>query len=86
MNSSQTYQLNHINQIVGGTLIGKGDFEIDRLSIDSRTLVLASKTLFFALVGERHNGHDYIEDLYKKGIRAFVVSKTIDYSLFDDYI
>ncbi len=76
--------MNHISQIVSGTLIGKGDFEIDRLSIDSRTLVLASKTLFFALVGERHNGHNYIEDLYKMGIRAFVVSETIDYSLFDD--
>ncbi|MRT94540.1 bifunctional UDP-N-acetylmuramoyl-tripeptide:D-alanyl-D-alanine ligase/alanine racemase [Ancylomarina sp. 16SWW S1-10-2] len=74
----------HINQIIGGTLIGKGDFKIDRLSIDSRTLVLASKTLFFALVGERHNGHDYIQDLYKKGIRAFVISETIDYSLFED--
>ena len=76
--------MNHISQIIGGTLIGKGDFEIDRLSIDSRTLVLASKTLFFALVGERHNGHDYIQDLYKKGIRAFVISEAIDYSLFDD--
>ncbi|MGZ2370858.1 bifunctional UDP-N-acetylmuramoyl-tripeptide:D-alanyl-D-alanine ligase/alanine racemase [Ancylomarina sp. YFZ004] len=84
MNSSKTYQLNHIAQIVGGTLVGHGDFEIDRLSIDSRTLVLASKTLFFALVGERHNGHDYIQDLYDKGIRAFVVSESIFYSNFED--
>ena len=76
--------MNHITHIVGGTLIGKGDFEIDRLSIDSRTLVLASKTLFFALVGERHDGHNYIQDLYKKGIRAFVISETVDYSLFED--
>ena len=84
MNSSQTYQLIHVNQIIGGTLIGKNDFEIDSLSIDSRSLVLASKTLFFALVGERHNAHNYIQDLYKKGIRAFVISETIDYSLFVD--
>jgi len=84
LNSSKTYQLNHIAQIVGGTIVGQGDFEIDRLSIDSRTLVLASKTLFFALVGERHNGHDYIQDLYDKGIRAFVVSENIDNDLFED--
>ncbi|MCZ4694427.1 bifunctional UDP-N-acetylmuramoyl-tripeptide:D-alanyl-D-alanine ligase/alanine racemase [Ancylomarina euxinus] len=84
MNSSKTYQLNHIAQIVGGTLIGDDDFQIDRLSIDSRTLVLASKTLFFALVGERHNGHDYIQDLYDKGIRAFVVSENINQGLFGD--
>lgn len=84
MNSSQTYHLIHVNQIIGGTLIGKGDFEIDRLSIDSRTLVLASKTLFFALVGERHNAHNYIQDLYDKGVRTFVVSETLNYSLFTD--
>ncbi len=84
MDSFQTYQLNRIAPIVGGSLIGKGDFEIDRLSIDSRTLVLESQTLFFALKGKRHNGHDYINDLYKKGIRAFVISEPIDYNLFED--
>ena len=84
MNSSQRYPLIHVNEIIGGTLIGKRDFIIDRLSIDSRNLVLASKTLFFAIVGERHNGHDYIQDLYKRGIRAFVISETIDYNLYED--
>ncbi len=84
MNSSQTYQLNQIAQIIGGTLVGKADFEIDRLSIDSRTLVLASNTLFFALEGDRHNGHDYIQDLYEKGVRAFVVRKPIEKDFFKD--
>ena len=75
MDSYKTYQLKDIARIIGGRLIGENDFEIDRLSIDSRTLVLASNTLFFALVGNRHNGHDYIQDLYDKGVRAFIVSE-----------
>jgi len=75
MSLSKSYQLTDIANIIGGKLIGVGDFEIKSLSIDSRTLVLASNTLFFALIGERHNGHEYILDLYEKGVRAFVVSE-----------
>lgn len=78
MDSYKTYQLKDIARIIGGRLIGENDFEIDRLSIDSRTLVLASNTLFFALVGDRHNGHDYIQDLYDKGVRAFIVSEYVE--------
>lgn len=48
---------------------------ITNISIDSRTLVDAESCLFFALVGERHNGHDYIGELYDKGVRCFVVSE-----------
>lgn len=84
MKSFNTYRLGEIAQIVDGSLIGNDDFEINRLAIDSRTLVLANKSLFFALVGERHNGHDYIKDLYQKGIRAFVVSENINHDEFED--
>ncbi|RXQ97750.1 bifunctional UDP-N-acetylmuramoyl-tripeptide:D-alanyl-D-alanine ligase/alanine racemase [Ancylomarina salipaludis] len=76
--------MNQIAQIIEGNLVGKDDFEVDRLSIDSRTLVLASRTLFFALEGDRHNGHDYIQDLYDKGVRAFVVRKPIVKDHFED--
>lgn len=48
---------------------------ISSISIDSRTLVDAGSCLFFALVGGRHNGHKYIDELYQKGVRGFVVSE-----------
>lgn len=48
---------------------------ITNISIDSRTLVDAESCLFFALVGERHNGHDYIGELYDRGVKCFVVSE-----------
>ncbi|AQG79064.1 bifunctional UDP-N-acetylmuramoyl-tripeptide:D-alanyl-D-alanine ligase/alanine racemase [Spirosoma montaniterrae] len=32
-----------------------------------------SDVLFFAIRGEHHDGHDFIDDLYNKGVRHFVV-------------
>lgn len=40
---------------------------------DSRQLQLDSRMVFFALKGSNHDGHDYIQELYEKGIRYFVV-------------
>lgn len=31
--------------------------------------------VFFALSGEHHNGHDFIDELYRKGVRQFVVER-----------
>ena len=50
------------------------DYEITDLLIDSRRLMSASRTLFFALTSERNDGHKYLKDLYDNGVRAFVVS------------
>ena len=44
------------------------------LLIDSRQVISANQTLFFALVTSRNDGHKYIEELYQKGVRAFVVN------------
>ena len=43
---------------------------------DSRRLVDPEKTLFFALKTQINDGHRYIPDLYRRGVRAFVVSDT----------
>lgn len=40
---------------------------------DSRRLRAVEDTLFIAISGARHNGHDFIEELYKKGVRNFLV-------------
>lgn len=49
-------------------------FEIDHISIDSRSLQNGESTLFFSLVGPNNNGHLYIEELIQKGVRNFVVT------------
>ena len=51
---------------------------------DSREVGDARHGLFFALVGEHHNGHAYLADLYRRGGRAFVVSEPLDATEFPD--
>ncbi len=48
--------------------------EVEDILIDSRRFIRSAKTLFFALKGVRNDGHKYIHDLYRKGIRYFVIS------------
>lgn len=45
------------------------------LLVDSRRLTDPSSTLFFALPGQRVDGHDFIPELLKAGVRHFVVAE-----------
>ena len=70
------YQLKQISEIVNGHLFGTGaDLLVSDLLTDSRQLVNAGQTLFFALTSDRNDGHKYIKDLYQNGVRAFVVNR-----------
>ena len=42
---------------------------------DSRKALLGPDAIFFAISGVHHDGHTYIEELYHKGCRQFVVEK-----------
>ena len=71
----QFYSLQEVSEIVNGKLVGEAqDRTVSDLLIDSRHLMDPSQTMFFALKSSRNDGHRYIEDLYEKGVRAFVVS------------
>ncbi|MDN3709158.1 Mur ligase family protein [Myroides ceti] len=50
-----------------------GLIEINDISIDSRSLRNTKGTLYFAIEGAFHNGHDYIEELIRKEVTYFVV-------------
>lgn len=67
------YTTSAIAQITGATLHGAGNRPVAHLLIDSRKLGHISDALFFALRGDRHDGHLFIADLYARGLRAFVV-------------
>lgn len=45
------------------------------ISIDSRSVTTPETTMFFALKGPNHNGHDYVVKLYERGVRNFVISE-----------
>lgn len=50
------------------------DFIIENISIDSRSMQNNAGTLFFALKGQNHDAHDYIEALIQKDVLHFVVT------------
>jgi alanine racemase len=66
------YTLTHIAEIVGSASVVTR-IEIEHLLLDSRKVYSPSSSLFFALRGPRRDGHQFIAELYKKGVRAFVV-------------
>ncbi|HEX8278280.1 MAG TPA: bifunctional UDP-N-acetylmuramoyl-tripeptide:D-alanyl-D-alanine ligase/alanine racemase [Segetibacter sp.] len=77
------YTIKDISTIISeDAILGEPSFIIDYLLTDSRRLIFPSVTLFFALQGSRRKGEDFIEELYKAGVRSFVVTKAIDHSLY----
>jgi len=52
------------------------------LVLDSRQVFTAGDALFFALKGPRRDGHQFIPELYKQGVRNFIVGKTINTDSF----
>jgi alanine racemase len=58
---------------------------VEYLLPDSRKLLFPSTTLFFALPGPRRSGASYIEDLYRKGVRSFVVDVDFNETSIADY-
>jgi len=75
--NNRNYSFAEIAKVLKGEIIQKAseDTAIRHLLTDSRMLVSPENTLFFALSSKRNDGHKYIEELYNKGVRSFVVTK-----------
>ena len=70
-----SFSFSEIAEITGGSLSGDySDSRMEELLTDSRKLSTPLHTLFFALVTPSNDGHKYIADLHKRGLRYFVVS------------
>ena len=69
------YSIEKITTLIGARRIGTADAQINWLLTDSRSLCFPEETLFFALKTARNDGHKYIEDLYRRGVRNFVVEQ-----------
>ena len=67
------YSIEKITTLIGARRIGTADAQIGWLLTDSRSLCFPEETLFFALKTPRNDGHKYIEDLYRRGVRNFVI-------------
>ena len=63
-----------LNPVTSSTEISDPSFSISHLLTDSRSLTYPESTLFFAITTRSGDGHRYIDQLYRSGVRAFVVS------------
>lgn len=68
-----SYSISQICDIIGATRFGQSAAEIECLLTDSRSLAFPETTLFFALRTPTGDGHRYIAELYRRGVRNFVV-------------
>ena len=73
------YTIEKITTLIGARRIGTADARIGWLLADSRSLCFPEETLFFALKSQRNDGHRYIGDLYRRGVRNFVVDHLPDH-------
>ncbi|MCE2743028.1 MAG: bifunctional UDP-N-acetylmuramoyl-tripeptide:D-alanyl-D-alanine ligase/alanine racemase, partial [Fluviicola sp.] len=79
------YTYNDIQDITKGkVLVHECNSSIQSVAFDTRKIADGNSVLFFALTGEFRNGHAFIEEAYKKGVRQFVISESIDISTFEN--
>ncbi|MEG2514911.1 MAG: Mur ligase domain-containing protein, partial [Bacteroidaceae bacterium] len=69
-----SYSIDSITKLIGAKRIGEKEAQIDWLLTDSRSLCFPEETLFFALKSKRSDGRKYVDELYARGVRNFVVS------------
>ena len=70
-----TYTIEKIATLIGARRYGDHDTQVRWLLTDSRSLCFPEETLFFALRTKRNDGHRYMADLYRRGVRSFVVEQ-----------
>ena len=70
------YSTSNISEIIHAKKLQvKQDTVIEQLLTDSRKVLFPSVTLFFALTNASRSGQQFIDELYKKGVRNFVVNE-----------
>ncbi|RYY99095.1 MAG: bifunctional UDP-N-acetylmuramoyl-tripeptide:D-alanyl-D-alanine ligase/alanine racemase [Chitinophagaceae bacterium] len=71
------YRIETIATIISAAFLQAGDTSrsIAHLLHDSRGVTVGEASLFFALHSARSDGHQFIGDAYRKGVRAFVVDR-----------
>ena len=57
----------------GKLLYGEADHNFSGISIDSRSITV--NDIFVAIQGQVHDGHNFTEDVIRRGIRGFLIKK-----------
>ncbi|RSK42886.1 bifunctional UDP-N-acetylmuramoyl-tripeptide:D-alanyl-D-alanine ligase/alanine racemase [Hymenobacter perfusus] len=72
-------QFSDLPALTGGTLLQlpAAPAAMQRLLLDSRRVETPADSLFLALRGPQHDGHRYLPELYRAGVRQFVVQDDV---------
>ena len=78
------YSMREIAAVCGGEFSG-ADVTARSVIADSRRSIGSDEApLFVAIRGRNHDGHDFIDDLYRRGVRAFLVEREIDVAQYPE--
>ena len=73
-----TLTVKELLYITGGSVSGNDALHVTGITTDSRAQGAGPDVLFIALRGPNHDGHSYIEPLYARGVRLFLVDTVPD--------
>ena len=74
-----SYSISNIAEITNAIFLQqKNNTLIENVLLDSRRVLFPSTSVFFALSGPRRTGADFIQDLYLKEVRNFIVDESFD--------
>ncbi len=73
-----SYHISHIARIINAKEAVVTDTTIEHLLLDSRKVYSPASSLFFAIKATRRDGHQFIPELYKRGVRNFVISQPVE--------
>lgn len=71
------YSMQKIAAVCGGVLSGEDVTVRSVISDSRRSTGHGDAPLFVAIRGRNHDGHDFIGDLYGRGVRAFLVERDV---------
>ncbi len=73
------FTFQQLTKIIGGKILSfDEDSAIKNYIFDSRKVFLPSFSIFIAIKGKYHDGHEFINELSEKGLKNFIVEKEID--------
>ncbi len=71
------YTLSEIARICEGIFTGENQ-RVTEIVTDSRNCGMPAAPLFVAMRGARHDSHAFVDEMYARGVRAFLVERPIE--------
>lgn len=70
------FLLSDIAHICNGSFCG-ADSAVRSVVTDSRTSAVGEGAMFVAMSGVNHDAHDFVQQMYERGVRAFMVEREV---------